>query len=112
MGLDKLKIITIFLLLTMLVGCDPKKEHNCVSVHYIELNGGTYSVIATEGRYGARTYQLFGKYVRNSDKTISITNGGNIRSRSGMMWHTTKIDPDMPQYSIYLHHNCRLCGKW
>ena len=107
-----LKIITFSLII--LAGCVPvpNKEKNCLSIYYKELNGGTFSVIQAKTPAGfLYSYELFGKYVRNDDGTISLTDGGNLRERVGFAWHTTRVDPEMKQLPIYLHPNCRFCSK-
>ena len=109
------QLMLVFILL-FVIGCElprkPSEEiNNCVSIHYQELNCGTFSYITVEGICGSRTYQLEGVYKRNNDGTVTLTGGGNKRIRSGLVWHTVKIDPNMRQHPRYLHPNCRLCAK-
>lgn len=103
-------MIWSMIFVVMFVGCEDPPANSCVSIYYVELNAGTFSVIVRDGSYGASEEQRFGKYIRNKDGTITLTGGGNYRRRSGLLWHTIKIDPEMPQLSKYLHKNCSLCA--
>ena len=106
------KYLIIIFAMMLMTGCKRSGDiNNCVAVFYEELNSGTYSVIVTEGLYGAVQYKRFGKYIRNDDGTITLTAGGNVRRRSGLVWHTVKVDPDMTQLPHYIHPNCRLCSE-